>query len=161
MGRLVNKRELSEIFEISERSFTEWQKEGMPIHQAGERGQENQYDTAAVHRWIVQRELAKAQVRSPRDALDAVKTKREELALRKDQGALVERGELRPLLDRFVQDNVAILEGIPDKYAPLLQQTPDLEGKHQLLKEAVREVRQGLGDYEFCANPDAGGGAGV
>lgn len=158
MGRLVNKRELSEVFEISERSFTDWQKEGMPIHQAGEtRGQEHQYDTAAVHRWIAQRELAKAQVRSPRDQLDAVKTKREELALRKDLGELVERTEIRPLLERFVGDNVAIIEGMPDKYAPLLHQVPDLEGKHQLLKEMAREIRTGLGDYEFCADPAAGG----
>lgn len=162
MGRLVNKRELADLFEISERTFTEWQKEGMPIYQAGEqRGQEHQYDVALVHRWIVQRELAKAQVRSPRDALDEVKTERERLALAKDRGELVPKKELRPLLDRYVGDVVAVIEGVPDKYTPLLQQTPDAEGKHQLLKEAVREIREGLGGYEFCTDAAAGGDPGV
>jgi phage terminase Nu1 subunit (DNA packaging protein) len=137
MGRLVNKRELAELFDVSERSFTEWQKEGMPIHFAGEqRGQEHQYDVALVHRWIVQRELAKAQVRSPRDQLDAVKTQRELLALARDRSELVAKKELRPLLERYVGDVLAIIESIPDKYSPLLQQVPDAEGKHQLLKEA-------------------------
>lgn len=163
MGRLVNKRELAELFDVSERSFTEWQKEGMPIHQAGEqRGQENQYDAAVVHRWIVQRELAKAQVRSPRDEYDAVRTDRERLALARDRGELVPKRELRPLLERYVGDVVAIIEGVPDKYTPLLQQTPDAEGKHQLLKEAAREIREGLGAYEFCcAESGPGGDPGV
>ena len=162
MGRLVNKRELAEFFEISERSLTEWQKEGMPIHTAGEqRGQEHQYDTAAVHRWICQRELAKAQVRSPRDELDQVKTQREKLALEKDLGRLVERDLLRPLLERYVADCVAVIEGLPDKYAPLLHQVPDVEGKHQLLKEGVREIREALGSYDFCTEAAPGGDAAV
>src|SRR5262245_52456956 len=128
MARLVNKAELAELLDVSERTFTEWQKEGMPIHAAGERrGQEHQYEVAVVHRWIVQRELAKAQVRSPRDKLDEVKTERELLALGKDRGELVLKKDLRPLLERYVADAVAIIEGIPDKYTPLLQQTPDAE----------------------------------
>ncbi len=158
MGQLVNKRELAAIFGVTERTFTEWQKEGMPIHQAGEkRGQEHKYDTEVVHQWIVQRELARAQVRSPREQLDLVRTRREELLLRKDLGELVERTEIRPLLDRFVQDNVALLEGMPDKYAALLHQTADLEGKHQLLKQMVRDIRAGLGDYEFVTANEGGG----
>jgi phage terminase Nu1 subunit (DNA packaging protein) len=162
MGRLVNKRELSELLDTSERTFTDWQKEGMPIHQAGEqRGLENQYDVAIVVRWMIQRELAKAQVRSPRDELDVVKTERERLALAKDRRELVARGDMRPLLERYVQDVVAIIEGVPEKYAQLLQQTPDTEGKHQLLKEAMREVREGLGNYEFCTEPAAGGDPGI
>lgn len=162
MGRLVNKAELADLLDISERTFTEWQKEGMPIHQAGERrGQEHQYDVAFVHRWIVQRELAKAQVRSPRDELDVVKTERERLALARDRSELVLKKELRPLLDRYVADVVAIIESVPDKYVPLLQQTPDAEGKHQLLREAVREIREGLGSYDFCTDAAPGGDPGV
>ena len=158
MGKKVNKGQLQEILGVSHQALTDWQKEGLPIEVvAAVRGQQNQYDTEVVIRWLMQREVAKAQARSPRDELDAVKTERERLALRRDQNELVERREMRPLLERYVQDNIAILEGIPDKYAPLLQQTPDLEGKHQLLKEAVREIRTGLGDYEFCVEPAAGG----
>jgi phage terminase Nu1 subunit (DNA packaging protein) len=60
------------------------------------RGQENQYDVAAVVRWYAQRELARAQASSPRDELDRVKTEREKLALARDRSELVERKQLRP-----------------------------------------------------------------
>jgi len=162
MARYVNKAELAELLQISERSLTEWQKEGMPIHQAAEvRGQENSYDVAAVVRWWIQRDLAKAQVRSPRDRLDEVRAERESLLLRKDRDELVARADIRPLLDRFVHDTVAVIDSMPDKYAPLMQETPDLEAKHQLLKEAARQIREALGNYEFCCEAPAGGNTGV
>ena len=162
MGRLVNKRELEELFEITQRTLTEWQKEGMPIKTAAqERGKEHQYDTAAVHRWIVDREIARRQIRSPRDQLDLVKMQREELALKKDLRQLIDADELRPLLERFVQDVVAVIEAGPDKYAMPLHQTPDLEGKHQLLKELTREIRVALGQYDVCTATPAGGAPGI
>jgi hypothetical protein len=52
---------------------------------------------------------------------------------------------------------IGIVERIPDKYAPLLQQLPDVDGKHQLLRELVREVREGLGSYEFSEDLCPGG----
>ena len=52
----VNKRTLGEIFAVSERTLTEWQREGLPIKAtAGRRGQANLYDTAEVHRWLIAR----------------------------------------------------------------------------------------------------------
>jgi len=42
---IVNKKELAEIIGISERSLTEWQKEGLPVASyADNRGQANEYD---------------------------------------------------------------------------------------------------------------------
>jgi len=150
-GKIVNKSELSLILGISEVSLTKWQQEddGLPIVERGERGQANAYDTAAVIRWWMRRQLARAQASSPRDNLDRVRTEREQLALDRDRGALVRKSELRPLLERYVADVLAIIESIPDKYTPLLQQLPDADGKHQVMREMVREIREVLGSYEF------------
>ncbi len=162
MGKQVNKRGLSEILGVSERTLTEWQKEGMPIMASAElRGQENQYDTEAVVKWYVQRELARAQVMSPRDELDRVRTEREKLQLAKDLRELVPAEDLRPALEVYVDDVIGILEGIPDKYAQPLHMTADVEGKHQLLQQLVREIREGLGSYEFSATLGAGGDSAV
>ncbi|MBO9647372.1 MAG: terminase small subunit [Variovorax sp.] len=74
MGKLVNKRDLAEIVGVSERTFTEWQKEpGFPIEVNGGRGAENVYDTAKVIKFMVERDVAKRAGESPRDRLDRVK----------------------------------------------------------------------------------------
>jgi hypothetical protein len=53
---------------------------------ARKNGLENEYDTAKVVAWMVQRELARSQ---SRERLDRIRAEREELALRKDLGELV------------------------------------------------------------------------
>jgi phage terminase Nu1 subunit (DNA packaging protein) len=51
MGKVVNKRELSEILGASEAALTEWQRIGMPMLLDADRGHSNSYDTEAVIRW--------------------------------------------------------------------------------------------------------------
>ena len=52
MGKLVNKNELSEIFYLSGRSLSRWQKKGLTFIQSQRRGQPNEYDTKVVHDWL-------------------------------------------------------------------------------------------------------------
>jgi len=57
---LVNKRDLADVFDTSEQSLTNWQREGMPVKALAEkRGQSNLYDTGEVHRWLLARAMAK------------------------------------------------------------------------------------------------------
>jgi len=151
MGKLVNKVELADILGVSERSLTTWQNdEALPILVVGERGQSNQYDTEAVIRWLVQRELRRAQAESPKDRLDWLRGDREELELQRIRRELVPAAEIAPALDQYVGDVTATLEGIPEKYAEVLQQTGDVDGKHQILVEMVHAIREALGDYTFA-----------
>jgi hypothetical protein len=48
----LNKKDLSEKLRVSQRSLTNWQKEGLPVLEHGRRGQPNIYDLAAVVRWL-------------------------------------------------------------------------------------------------------------
>lgn len=52
------KRDLAKKLDVSERTLTSWQNEGMPVLEHGLRGQKNSYDLSAVVRWI--RENGKA-----------------------------------------------------------------------------------------------------
>ncbi len=86
---LVNKRELSDILGISERSLTEWQKAGLPVvGYADNRGQANEYDTKEVIAWMIAREVANYVQEKPRDRLDRLKADAIELDIKERTGEL-------------------------------------------------------------------------
>lgn len=86
---LVNKRELSDILGVSERSLTEWQKEGLPVAKyADSRGQANEYDTKNVIAWLIAREIGNYVKEKPRDRLDRLKADAIELDIKERTGEL-------------------------------------------------------------------------
>jgi hypothetical protein len=162
MGRAVNKRELSEILGISERSLTDWQKDGMPVAEMRESlGHENTYDTEACIRWWIARDVARASGGSSFDKLNDVRYRFELIKLRREEGEIVLREDIRPAFRAYVNDVLAVLLGLPDKYAAQLDLTASVDGKHQLLQDMIAEMRDVMGNYEFCAAPAAGGNPGV
>ena len=58
MGQLINKKTLSEVFGISETTFTKYQKQGLPFVRGMGKGHSNAYDTEAVFRWLIEKELS-------------------------------------------------------------------------------------------------------
>lgn len=52
---IVNKRQLSETFGVSQQAIDKWDKEGMPIESRGARGKENAYNTVRVFNWLLER----------------------------------------------------------------------------------------------------------
>ncbi len=71
MGLMVSKKQLAEIFDVSERTLTEWQQKGMPIAHDADRGMQNQYDTAACINWRIN-QLVHGSSESPKDRKDRV-----------------------------------------------------------------------------------------
>lgn len=59
---IVNKTQLAEIIGKTPQTLTTWQKNGLPIHSDGTRGQANQYDTVEVIAWLLRREVGKLTV---------------------------------------------------------------------------------------------------
>ena len=157
MGRAVNKRELSETIGVSERTLTEWQKDGMPVVEFGEsRGEPNTYDTEAVIRWWIEREVSRRADKSTFDRLNEIKAKREELGYRRDLGEIVMREEIRPAFRRYAHDTLATLISLPDKYAQMLELTAGIDGKHQVLQDMIGEIRDVLGNYTFVERAAGG-----
>ncbi|SAH80129.1 Terminase small subunit [Enterobacter roggenkampii] len=54
----VNKKRLSEIFDVSIRTIQNWQDQGMPVARGGGKGNEVLYDSAAVIEWYSARDAA-------------------------------------------------------------------------------------------------------
>lgn len=154
MGKIVNKRDLAQIIGVSERTLTEWQREGMPMVLASGRGSSNQYDTAAVITWRIAREVNGAEKESQKDRLDRLRGDQIELQMAKEIRELIPAAEIEPALGQFISDAVALIAGIPDKYAPIIEAAGSLDAKHAVLEDAVNEIRQLLGSYEFRDRPD-------
>ncbi len=154
-GRLINKRELSEILNVSDQSLTEWQEEGMPVVERGGPGVPGRYDTAAVIRWAVFRELHKRSSMSAKDRLDDIRAMREMIAYKKDIGATINVADIRPAFQQYVNEVLGVILSIPEKYAQTLDLTPGIDGKVLVLQDVVNEIRESLGSYEFCASPAA------
>lgn len=55
-----NKKVLSKILDVSEKTLSEWQKEGLPIFEIGGRGKENTYDIPKVIDWMFNKKLMSA-----------------------------------------------------------------------------------------------------
>jgi phage terminase Nu1 subunit (DNA packaging protein) len=154
LGKFCNKRELSEILGISERSLTEWQADGMPIQaMADARGAENTYDTEACIRWWIEREVRRRSTGSSDEALNNVRYQREVLALKRDLGELVDASEVRPALEAWRDDVLATLLGIPEKFAQRIEIAVGIDAKRQLLEEMVGEMRDVMGSYDDGTGP--------
>ena len=148
MGQRVNKVQLAEILGVSERSLTEWQKEGMPLVYDGDRGESNEYDTAAVITWWINREKAKASLETPRDKLYLAQERLAQLQISEKEGALVSVAELEQAYSHLVLTCRQRLLAIPGRLAPLLETTAGMDNKRALLAEAVDEALAELSNYE-------------
>lgn len=159
MGKRVNKAELAEIMGFSERTLTEWQKEGMPIVYDGERGESNEYDTEQCMKWWSSREIAKAQLETPRDKLYLAQEELARIQIEEKRRTLVAVVEVEPLYAHLVVTFRQRMLAIPGRLSPLLESTAGMDNKRALLAEAIDEALTELSNYEPSAGADSSGGS--
>jgi len=135
MGKIVNQGELSEIMGVSDVSLWEWQKEGLPILRRGSRGEANEYDTAEVMVWWLEREMRRARIRSPRDVGIELDNRMKEIALAEKERQLVPVDQIEPVWRGRVLSAAAFLAGQHSRLAGILEATPGVEAKRQVLRE--------------------------
>jgi len=99
---IVNKKQLSEIIGRSERTLTEWQEKGMPIQLKSPRGQSNQYDTAKVIEWQIQKALAGDKQETSKERKERLEGDRLELILAKESGEFIAREDIMPVWEGAV-----------------------------------------------------------
>ena len=140
MGRICNQRELSEITGVSQVSLWTWGKEGMPLLRAGATGEENQYDTEAVIRWMIDREVAKLGREDQKERLARLQGDKIEMELAVSRGELVPAAMIEPTWSSIVTAVRQALLSIPVRLAPLLEVTPGVDAKRALIEEEVHDV---------------------
>ncbi len=103
MGMKVNKNQLSEVLGKSERTLTEWQKEGMPIEEIGDRGESNVYDTEKCIAWWFARETKSASsLENERAELTRLQQAEKRMNMAKAMGELVPAADIETTWTRFV-----------------------------------------------------------
>lgn len=142
---IVNQTELAEIIGVSDVTLWEWGKLDLPLMKRGERGEANQYDTAAVIAWMVTREVAKVSSESQKDRLTRLQADKLARENAREDGILVSVTEVEPLWQSQVLSAAAYLQGQPSRLAGILEATPGLEPKRELLKREFAEFLTRLG----------------
>lgn len=136
MGRVVNKKDLADLIGVTERTLTDWQKEEeFPIILDAERGYENQYDTEAIIKWMIVREVRKVSRETQKDRLSRLQGDKLEIELAKENGTLVPANEIEPLWQSRVLSASAFMHSRHSRLAGMLEATPGIEAKRQLLKQ--------------------------
>ena len=154
---IVNKKELSDIVGVAERSLTTWQKNGLPIEIDGGRGAANQYDTKSVIQWMILREIGKLTVNTDGISHDydeerarlthhqANKTSLEEDVLR---GKLIPAETVETVWGDMVSAFRAKILSLPTKTAHMMLAVEKLSDAEDILKDVVFEALTELSEYE-------------
>lgn len=169
-GQNFSLSELSALLGVHRNTLSTWVKRGCPHLQKADRsrGQEWQFDLAAVVRWREDQAVAAAlgdttqiddkEARRRKLAAEAALT---ELELAKEQGKVVEIDQVARVVGEEYANCRARLLAIPSKLAPLLDATPGINAKRDLIEQAITEALDELtADGAADLGPADGGAEG-
>lgn len=137
---ISNKNQLADIMGVSERTLTEWQDAGMPVEAVGGRGLENQYDTAKVIEWRLQRALGGATVESAREERDRMEAKLLELRIAKEADLLVSVDDVKPVWEAAILAARSALLALPDRLKSMIDARYQINLDLQMLDDEVRQA---------------------
>lgn len=137
---IVNKNQLADIMGVSERTLTEWQDADMPIEVVGGRGLENQYDTAKVVGWRLQRALGGATVESAREERDRMEAKLLELRIAKEADLLVSIDDVKPAWEAAILAARSDLLSLPARLKASIDARYQIDVDLQMLDDEVYQA---------------------
>ena len=139
MTRIVNKRQLADFLGFSEPSLTAWQGEDppMPVLRHGVSGSENEYSSADVVTWLVERTRRKACTTTPRDRLYLADAELREIELAHKRGELVPAADVEGHWAGLVLGARKALLALPGPLAQRLETSPGVDSKRQVLREEI------------------------
>jgi phage terminase Nu1 subunit (DNA packaging protein) len=175
MGLHVNKKQLAEILGKSERTLTEWQKDGMPIEHEGDRGEANVYDTEKCIAWWFSRETNRAtSLENERAALTRLQQEQLTMKIAEVRGELVNASEIEPTWARFVIAARTFALQLRWRLPEEMEAVASIEAKRDIIDGHIETLLRQLVSYddsesdpqtgagELCAaGEDDGGGMGA
>lgn len=144
-GRIVNRTGLSEVFGVALNTIDSWVRNGCPVVQKGAgKGQEWQFNTAAVSNWLRERDVEDATGGIP-DDIELLKVRKQkaetelaelELATKKGEVALIEEFErVQAMAFAAIRDNIM---NVPQRAVlQLLGETDERAFKEKLKAELI------------------------
>jgi phage terminase Nu1 subunit (DNA packaging protein) len=166
-GKIVNRKELSDIIGCALTTVDEWIGEGMPIKQKGTKGIEYQFDTADVISWMMARERDKMDKRSAKGGdseelmtsneakrrLDVAKALSAELELSEAMGLVRPVEMIARVLSNEIANARARLLAIPSKMRPDIHlEVGNPEGTRKLVNIADRLIYEALTEIKISGD---------
>jgi phage terminase Nu1 subunit (DNA packaging protein) len=149
---ICNKKNLADVFGISERTLTEDIKAGMPIQtRAAHRGQSHEFDTADVFAWQMAKALSRAGGAGELDRnqeqarLFKFQASRQELALQRKQADLIPGAVVEKVWSGMTTAARARLLALPSRLGAecALQPFPIIASRaEELIFEALAEIHE-------------------
>lgn len=139
MSKIVNRKDIGEIMDVSQQTISEWLAKDMPVLDRGAAFVDGAYDTGACIRWRINQELARAERERPRDRLDLANARLREQELELRSGKLVEASAVRNGLGRLVIEfRSALLRIATDQsFSDVVRQ--QLEERHRAILKELSE----------------------
>lgn len=148
MGEILNKQRLSKILGKSERTLTEWQKEGMPIETQGERGQSNTYDTEKVIDWMLTRSNSNAKRLEEANLRIALSNAElAEIRVQEKREELIPLDKMKYMWANVLATFRARVLSMPTRLTPIIITHKDPKKIERLLKDACHEALNELSEY--------------
>lgn len=119
----------------------------MPIEQAGVRGQEHVYDSAAVVAWLIERTVRKIRGESPRDEYLRSQTRLNEIKIAEAEDRLVPVDEILPEFSRMIVEARRRLLQIPVTITDTLEGL-DAAARSARIEKAILEALVELSKYD-------------
>lgn len=150
----VNKRALSELLLVSERSLTDWQQKGMPVAVSAGRGASNEYAPADVIAWLLARANDTSR-ESAKDRLDRLRGDQLEREMLKEDDVLVMPEDLDVEYDALVEAARAeLLFNLPDALSAELTAILGEEVDVSIIRRHIEDALTTLSNYEPSSQPE-------
>jgi phage terminase Nu1 subunit (DNA packaging protein) len=165
-GKIVNKRELGEVFGVSPQAIDGWLSRGCPFLKKGGPLVGYQFDTAAVAEWRAEQRVAEAiGDKKPQDEENAelrkvsAEASLAELKLARELGQLVALDDV----DRVWTSVLSVLRiqllSIPSRIAAAARETGSTEETRQVIESALHETLNDIAANGLTDNPLDGEGS--
>lgn len=152
---LVNKSELAEIVGKTTQTLTTWQKNGMPIFADGRNGLSNQYQTADVIQWMIDREISKLSItgseghdyEQERARLTHHQANKTALEERQLKGELIHVEKVEYVWGKFISAFRSKCLAVPSKIAPRVQLLSELAEIEQEIRTSIYDALEELSEF--------------
>ena len=149
--RIKGQEQIASAFGVAPKTITEWQVMGFPVAVQGGPGVASEYDTPVCVQWLVDREIRKVRVESPKDRVFRLQGDKLGQEALKDARLLILASEVEPLWSSAVLGAREFLAGEPPRLASLAMGLgkPALEA---LLRETFEQFLGRLSNWEAAGD---------
>lgn len=153
---IVGQERIAEVFGVAPKTIVEWQEQGLPIAKRGSPGIPSEYQTEHCIDWLVRREVERASGESAKDRLAKLQGDKIERELRIMDRELIEAKDIEPAVQQWLTDHAAALDQVPETWCDAVVAVgSDPVAVHQVLRDIVRQLKEGAANYDFSTSTHA------